>query len=529
MATSKRSVSPSSDVPARLAAESPPRSRCDGGIADATEASDFAASLIEAVDAIVVLLDTRGSVRLLNPAAEEITGYSREELEGRNWFEAIVPRDRYPGVWEEFERLMSGGIPRRFENPIRTKSGEERQIVWRNSELREHGRIVGTASIGIDVTEHKRVEEALRSSEERFRVLIEQAPEAIIVFDAELGRLVDANESAVRLFGVSRDDLLRDDIRRFFVPDQSDKRPVAETFEEHNQRALAGEQIVFERTICNGGGEERICEVRAIRLPSAEGKLLRSSYVDITERKHMEQALRASEERFRRLAENAPDVIYRVRLKPEPAVEFVSPAVESVSGYAPPEFEADPSLFFSLVHPDDAQLLAERLQSPTTETTVLRWLHKDGRIIWAELRNALITDGSGEVVAIEGVLRDITQQTQAEEGRALLQGEFLKAQKMEAVGRLAGGVAHNFRNLLTAIIGYSELALRKLPEGSDVRADVEEIRRAAGRATDVTRGLLVFSRREAGDAASLDLNEVVADVQTLLGHLIGEDVEIVTN
>ena len=121
----------------------------------------------------------RYSTHLEELVAERITGYSREELEGRNWFEVIVPKDRYPQVWREFERLTAGGLPKNFENPILTKSGEERYIVWQNNEVHEQGQIVGTISFGIDITDRKRVEEQLRAARERLEYVIASNPAVI--------------------------------------------------------------------------------------------------------------------------------------------------------------------------------------------------------------------------------------------------------------------------------------------------------------------------------------------------------------
>lgn len=124
---------------------------------------EYLEDLIATANVIIVALDASGNVRLLNEAAEKITGYTRADVEGRNWFEVLVPRDKYPYVWEEFARLLEGGMPRTFENPILTKSGEERQISWQNGKLREHGKISGTISFGIDITERKRAEEEVRN------------------------------------------------------------------------------------------------------------------------------------------------------------------------------------------------------------------------------------------------------------------------------------------------------------------------------------------------------------------------------
>jgi PAS domain S-box-containing protein len=122
---------------------------------------DYSRLLLDSASVLVVGLDTEGHVTLFNRMAETVTGYTPKDLEGKNWFEVLVPRDRYPQVWEEFTRLQAGGVPAEFENPILTTTGEERIIAWRNSVLRDGDTILGIISFGIDVTERRQVEKAL--------------------------------------------------------------------------------------------------------------------------------------------------------------------------------------------------------------------------------------------------------------------------------------------------------------------------------------------------------------------------------
>jgi PAS domain S-box-containing protein len=126
------------------------------------QAKEYSENLIRTANAIVVGLDVAGRVNVFNRTAEEITGYSRADLEGRNWFEVLVPRERYPQVWQEFERLTHAGIPTVFENPILTKQGIERYISWQNAVLSEDGRTIGTISFGIDITDRKNAEAKLQ-------------------------------------------------------------------------------------------------------------------------------------------------------------------------------------------------------------------------------------------------------------------------------------------------------------------------------------------------------------------------------
>ena len=171
------------------------------------------------------------------------------------------------------------------------------------------------AQIFANALARKRADQVLRESEERFRLLIEQAPEAILVQDFEQGRFVLANAQAERLFGCSREELLASGPQRFYAPKQPDGQPIAETMRAHSEQALRGETVVFERTICNALGQRFDCEVRLARLPAGDRKLVRASFIDITARRQAEAALhdlsgrliRAHEEERARLARELHD------------------------------------------------------------------------------------------------------------------------------------------------------------------------------------------------------------------------------
>jgi PAS domain S-box-containing protein len=154
------------------------------------EAKDFSENLIRTANVMILSLDPNGHVMLWNEAAEEITGYSFAELKGKDW-STLVPRDRFPHAWEEFDRLMGGTAGQTFENPIITKSGEERYIAWRNNQLKVQGKTVATISFGNDITERRRAEQALRHSEENYRRFVAQTSEGI--FQEEMDSPVPIN------------------------------------------------------------------------------------------------------------------------------------------------------------------------------------------------------------------------------------------------------------------------------------------------------------------------------------------------
>ena len=170
--------------------------------------------------------------------------------------------------------LKNGHVLDRYSSPIKTSDGEYLGRIW----------------FFHDITERKKAEESLRASEERFRLLIEEAPDAILLFDGDQDRLIAANKAAERLFGVPRDEIVKHGPQHFYTPQQPDARPVAQSYSEHNERALAGEQITYQRRIRRASGEERICRVTLVRIPSAV-RLLRASFIDITESEGARMAL----------------------------------------------------------------------------------------------------------------------------------------------------------------------------------------------------------------------------------------------
>ena len=245
------------------------------------------------------------------------------------------------------------------------------------------------------------------------------------------------------------------------------------------------------------------------------------------ERERAEQALRKSEDRYRDLVEHSRDLICTHDL--EGRLLSVNPEPARILGYSTEELLS--TWLRDLLAPEarsqfDAYL--ERIQRQGEDQGILRVRCRDGRQrIW-EYHNTLRTEGLTRPI-VRGLAHDITDRLEAEKALKKTQEQFLQAQKMEAVGRLAGGVAHDFNNLLTVINGYSDLLLAQAAEGSDERARLEEIKKAGDRAAALTRQLLAFSRKQVVMPAVLDLNLIVEGMEKMLRRLIGEDIEFVEN
>jgi PAS domain S-box-containing protein len=234
------------------------------------------------------------------------------------------------------------------------------------------------------------------------------------------------------------------------------------------------------------------------------------------------EELRTAEQRYRRLADNAPDVVFRYELQGGRRCVYMSPAVRQLSGYAPEEFYRDPELAMKVVHPEDRALLQAAFRGELKgETVTLRWIGLHGNTVWIEQRHVLVQDREGRLLAVEGIARDITERVKLEE-------QLRQSQRMEAVGRLAGGVAHDFNNMLTVINGYSDLALSEAPLDSRLREHLEQVRRAGDKAAELTRQLLAFSRKQVLQPRVLNLNEVVETHFKMLSRVLGEDIDLVT-
>lgn len=236
------------------------------------------------------------------------------------------------------------------------------------------------------------------------------------------------------------------------------------------------------------------------------------------ESRRMEVVLRESEDRYRRLAEHAPDIVYRYRFRPVRKMEFISPAVERIVGYTPADYAADPDLPFKIIHPADRHLVAR--DQPTGGASTMRCITKDGRLVWLEDRSVLVRDEHGEPVAVEGIARDVTD-------TRLLEEQLRQSQKLEAVGQLTGGIAHDFNNILSVVQANAELLADKLPPNRvDLRNDLDDLRAAVKRGTDLISKLLGFSRRTELRVKRLDLREVLRETGAMLRRVIPEHIEL---
>lgn len=232
-----------------------------------------------------------------------------------------------------------------------------------------------------------------------------------------------------------------------------------------------------------------------------------------------------SENRYKRLVASLTDYIYTVRVEGRSVATSHGPGCIALTGYSSEEYEADPYLWYRMVHEEDRKAVVEQaagiLSGKAIEPLEHRIIHKNGQIRWVKNTPVPHYDQHSRLVAYDGLVADITERKKLEE-------QLRHSQKMEAVGQLAGGIAHDFNNILTTITGYGSFLKMKLEKGDPLMPYVEQVINSAERAANLTRQILAFSRKQVIDPKPVNLNETIKKVEKLLLRLIREDIELKT-
>jgi PAS domain S-box-containing protein len=237
----------------------------------------------------------------------------------------------------------------------------------------------------------------------------------------------------------------------------------------------------------------------------------------------------ASEAKYRVVVEQVPEVVYTAELGLAGRWHYVSPQIETMLGFSPEEWCADPELWFRQVHPDDRDaVMAEEASAIEYGrfSCEYRLLHRDGRILWVDDSGTAIPEPDTGAVLLHGFFRDVTERKRAEQERQALEDRLRQSQKMEAVGQLAGGVAHDFNNMLAVIINYASFLEDSLEKDDPRRADVGEILASADRAAALVRQLLTFSRRDIARPQVLDAGRVISGLGRFLRTSVPESIAL---
>ena len=473
--------------------------------------ADFRAQLarapVNANPLIEQALSTRTPVVVEDIASVELTPAERRMVELLSVcsfaYVPLVDEDRSLGV------LVMGSIgsPHHF-------SPEELDTLTALADL---------ASVRITASQ---MENQLAESEERYRSLVELAPLAIAV--VQHGHVVYANQAFVRLLGAdSPGQVVGEEAAAFLAPEE------LEPVRLRRDKTIAGEQGLYpaETTWVRLDGTRMTVEVTGVRLVYKGEPALYLIAVDRTPQKAAEQALAEERERLAKVAESFPGAICVFREEPDGSAFFsyASPAVEALCGLTRAELATSVDPLRARIHPADLRQVRESLARASRDLTPwdseFRYLHPTKGEVWLEAHFLPSRDPDGSTV-YTGVILDATERKRAEAEQERTRSQLYQAQKMEAIGRLAGGVAHDFNNMLSVILGYGQSLLDRLSPDDPAREDLGEIVRAAERSAQLTQQLLAFGRKQPAHPETLDLGQLLTEMEPMLKRLLGEDIEL---
>ncbi len=505
----------------------------------AASRAQFQGILDGASDAIISI-DEKQRITLFNQQAERVFGYQAREVLGQP-LTRLLPaqfQENHGGHVEKFvaEDATQRRMGQVLELSGRRKNGEEFPVEVTISKLPLKGMQVLTAIVR-DITERKQAEQTLRLSEQKYRDLFESANDPILIFEPETETILAANARACETYGFGPDGLVGTSLKRLTKDVARGERQLAELVERGTYRD-------FETVHFRKDGSEIEMLVNSSVITYEGKKAVLSINRDITERKQAEEEirrlnqdleqrvvertgeLRESQKLFQVLATVSPVGIFRTNA--EGHCTYVNQRWCEMAGLTPEEAQGEG--WAQAIHPDDRERVSEEWYQAAKEglwfRTECRFQRPDGVVTWVFTQALAEKTKDGEIIGYVGTITDITERKQAEEALRQSEEQFRQAQKMEAVGRLAGGVAHDFNNLLMVMRGYGELLLNQLDANDPLRRNAEEIQKAAERATALTQQLLAFSRKQVLQPKVLDLNAVVTDVEKMLRRLIGEDIEL---
>ncbi|MDD5643068.1 MAG: PAS domain S-box protein [Syntrophales bacterium] len=487
--------------------------------------------LVENANSIILRLDPQGRITFFNEFAQRFFGYPEKEILGREMVGLIVPpRDRQG-------RDLAAMVTDLVQNPERyathehenmRRNGEAVWVSWTNKALRDvEGRLTEILCIGKDSTAYKRAQEELLEQSWLLDAFYEHTITPLVILDKNFN-YIRVNQAYARACqrdvsefpGKNHFALYPSEAEAIFVRTVESKKPYQAfarpfNFPDHPEWGVT----YWDWTLV------------PILDKQNEVEFLVLSLKNVTSRQRAAEALKESEEKYRLLVNNIPALVFKGYA--DWTVDFFDRKIEELTGYPKEDFDSRKLKWSELILPEDLpgtqEAVAAALKGDKSYEREYRILAKDGKTLWIHERSQIICDASGSFAHISGVFYDISRSKETEQALQLSEEQLLQAQKMEAVGRLAGGVAHDFNNLLTGIIGYAELMLRRLDDQDPLRGNVEEIRKAGERASSLIRQLLAFSRKQILQPKRLNLNTVVRDMENLLQRLIGEDIYLVTD
>jgi PAS domain S-box-containing protein len=449
----------------------------------------------------------------VNPGVEHITGYSPEEIMAMpDFISTIVAEEDRIRFVVSFQDALRGGKGENFEFRYLHKNGAK---LWLSASWQQifdaKGNTLGVRSSGSDITERKRMEDALRVSELWYRELVNLAVDGILVGSHD-GVITEANECMCTMTGMTREELVGRHISFLFPSGVLDKTPL------RFDLLQKGETVVNERKIVRPDSSAIVVEMRTKMMPDFS---YQSIYRDITHRKKAEEALRESQELLSMFIRKSPIYAFIKEVTPDGSrILQISDNYLQMLGI--PGSDMLGKKMDELFPADMATKMTEDDWSVVKNGKILKLDEDFNGHSYTSIKFPI---AQGAKTLLAGYTIDITDHKKAEAERERIDEQLRQSQKMEAIGNLAGGIAHDFNNQLMGIMGYAELLYNRLDDPS-LRNDIECIIRAARRSSDLTRDLLAFSRKGKFMMVPVNVNKIIEEVISLLEHSIDKRIEI---
>jgi PAS domain S-box-containing protein len=498
-------------------------SRRKDAIENARLERERAETYLRLADVIILSLDCEGRVTMINRKGQELLGLPEERILGRNWFEGFVPADVREENLAAFREFLGNRQIASCERSIQSARGERRLIFWRDMVLCDRdGNAVGTLSSGEDITERHRLEQGWRESEQRFELLMQHTQDGIgmceriaqVMPDGKRRyrrKLVFCNDRYAEMAGRSREELLAcDDLAQFT---RFAGTPVQQA--EYRQRRDAGFPYGGVSSWVRPDNAENYFEWLSVPVQLGTRSFSLEIDRDISERRRTEHELLL---RSSALEATANGVVIAAI---DGHILWVNPAFTQLTGYSCGDvIGQNMRIMKSGRHGREfyQQLWETILSGRVWQVEVIN-KRKDDSLYTEEMTITPVYGPSGGITHFIAIKQDVSEHRRMED-------QLRQSNKMEAIGRLAGGVAHDFNNILTAIMGYNEIMLRQLPQFDPLRREAGEIEKAAYRAAQLTRQLLAFSRKQTVQPTILNLNQVITHISRMLHRLLGEDINL---
>ena len=469
-------------------------------------------ALADSIPQIVWTPRPNGEIEYINRRAQEYVGLAVANPAGFAWEQVIHPDD-LPRTRLRWGAVVQTEEPHEIEFRILRSDGDYRWHIARQVAVRDqNGSIIRWFGTCTDIHSHKQIEERLRQTSELLQAVADGTSDAIYVKDSE-GRYLLFNAAAARFVGRSVEDVLGHDDTAIFGP--ADARLVM----DRDRAVMESGQINTDEEELTAAEATRIYLATKAPFRDALGNIIGVIGIsrDITNRRKAELALRLRDRAIQAASQGI--LITDPNVQDNPII-YASPAFERLTGYTAAETVGRNCRFLQGKDSDRATvgIIREAVGNGRSCSVELLNYRKDGTPFWSALAISPVHE-DGRLTHFIGVQTDVTDRRKLEE-------QFRQSQKMEAVGRLAGGVAHDFNNLLTVITGYSEILLGSFREGDPFRGMIDQIRKAGERAASLTRQLLAFSRKQMLVPEVFDLNFLLNDMAKMLSRLIGEDIDL---